>query len=524
MEILQQIIVLLSEPPGSVIYHLITLFSLQAVFAISYSRWRRQSEDEQALHMAWASGVAFVARVILLFIWLYFGRNPESDASLLPPVEQAINTITAALIIWSISPRPTRYPRSLDILLVATITLSVVMTLFFIQEWQNLIAAGQTYYSGTTQSTIWSIFQLLILAGGLVYLLINRQTRSALPPIIAAILLLTHVINLWNSPEFIPSDTNIPYWLRFGYLIALPLWAVYAYQHALTPLLKTESSHLTLVARFGKSLNMAAEVIGNPQKQSRIVKALALSTELLQSRFSAIGLLDDLNHELVHFQSDIGVDEPTNTKKWALDLAENNTLKTALTQNQVVELSPQGLGARQLHQFYKSIQIDNGGPLLVHPLIANGLHIGLLIVGGDEEMDSWSVDNHALLAGLARYIAQTIVNSHAPRVQAPIIRPLETQTVADSIPSPLIIDQVRLGRLEKEKADLQKALQEMELGKKSAEEKALAAQKQARYLAAALRAAQQSSNPSEQENHAGGNVTPEQDTMPSPGVQEADQR
>ena len=56
MAFLQQIIELLSRPPGSVIYHLLTLFALQVVLALAYSRWQRDANDEAARRMTFAAG------------------------------------------------------------------------------------------------------------------------------------------------------------------------------------------------------------------------------------------------------------------------------------------------------------------------------------------------------------------------------------------------------------------------------------------------------------------------------------
>jgi hypothetical protein len=271
-------------------------------------------------------------------------------------------------------------------------------------------------------------------------------------------------------------------------------------------------------------MDQAAEIISNPQQQSRIVKGLSLSTFLLQARFSALGLQDELNPQLLHFQSDLDQSSQQSMRKWTLDLAEHGTLKTALAQNQVIELSPRGLGARQLHQYYNALQIENGGPLLLHPLAINGSNFGLLIAAGGEAMENWPVEYHPLLAGLAHYLSQAIINSKTHRIEAPIIRTEDSQPLYDSIPSPILIDQVRLNSLENETKKLRKSLFEMEQGKKIAEEKALAAQKQARYLAAALRAAQQESgSPAQIEELAQTMpVTSPQETLRSPNVEEAE--
>ena len=113
MDLTRQIIQIISEPPGSFIYHLVTLLALQVVFAISYSRWRRQPEDEYARNMSWAAGAIFFGRLILLLAGLYLTRDPLSAAAILPPLEQAINTASVLLLVWSLVPPLERFPRVL---------------------------------------------------------------------------------------------------------------------------------------------------------------------------------------------------------------------------------------------------------------------------------------------------------------------------------------------------------------------------------------------------------------------------
>lgn len=53
---LEQLIGLLSQPPGSIIYHVLVLFALQVVLALTYVRWQRDPNDEGARRMTLAAG------------------------------------------------------------------------------------------------------------------------------------------------------------------------------------------------------------------------------------------------------------------------------------------------------------------------------------------------------------------------------------------------------------------------------------------------------------------------------------
>jgi hypothetical protein len=90
MALLEQAIQLLSEAPGNVIYHLMTLFALQAVLAISLSQWRRDQTDRLAWRMVWGSAAILVARVAFLLVELLVQRDPLTAVSIVPPLEQAV--------------------------------------------------------------------------------------------------------------------------------------------------------------------------------------------------------------------------------------------------------------------------------------------------------------------------------------------------------------------------------------------------------------------------------------------------
>jgi len=75
----------------------------------------------------------------------------------------------------------------------------------------------------------------------------------------------------------------------------------------------------------------------------------------------------------------------------------------------------------------------------------------------------------------------------------------ELRTVSETIPSAIFLDQVRLNSLESERDELKLALEKANKQRQQAEEKALVNQKQARYLAAALRAAQEAQNNDQQQ-------------------------
>ncbi|HIP71689.1 MAG TPA: hypothetical protein EYH05_09875, partial [Anaerolineae bacterium] len=138
MGLLQQIGQLLSEPPGNIIYYLVTLLALQAVFGISISQWWRERSNDTALRAAAASGGLVLLRVILLLAGLALLNNPTNAILILPPLEMAANTVTAVLLVWAFVPPARRHPHLNNIILALSLLIIGVMYVFYAVQWRGM--------------------------------------------------------------------------------------------------------------------------------------------------------------------------------------------------------------------------------------------------------------------------------------------------------------------------------------------------------------------------------------------------
>ena len=147
MSLTQQLVQLLSESPGNVIYHLISLFALQVVFALALTQWRRNRRDDLARRSLWAAGAVVVMRLGLLLAGLAVFGDQATAVSVLPPLEQAINTATAVLLAWALIPQPKSQPQIGDTAAVLLLLLVGMMYIFFVQVWSEQALAGMGYNS-----------------------------------------------------------------------------------------------------------------------------------------------------------------------------------------------------------------------------------------------------------------------------------------------------------------------------------------------------------------------------------------
>ncbi|MBE2220187.1 MAG: hypothetical protein IAF02_01520 [Anaerolineae bacterium] len=459
---------------------MITLFSLQVVFALSLTQWRRDPSDQLMRRTMWASGVIFIGRFALLLAGLAVSNNAATAVSVLPPLEQAINTATAVLIVWALVPHPDNQPHLGDTIAVVLLLFIGVMYIFFAQSWPDMALSG-TPYTETTQATIWAVLQLLILVFGVILTFLQRELWSSLRQIILIILLAAYVIHLWVNPDSISTQTDIAYWIRLGYLVAFPLWAAFVYRYSMDHLLALPAApspaseiDLPLV------INLSTWVINSLQSQESVDNAVKMATRLVPAAHIALALSPEDAKNRLYVTSSRQTKNPNEVTNWQVNLDEWPAFRQALMENTSIELTSDEVGARQMRLWYEEMGLSPQGPLLIEPMYAEKTAVGLLLLGAQPDVTAWSSDHKATASALAAYFGQVIHNSNA------------FNHAADQIaitPVPANESQQISGRiiaLEDERNQLQSELEISQARLLQAESQAAKSSKQARDLAATL--------------------------------------
>ncbi len=411
MFLYSQLSTLLTESPGSLLFHLVILFALQIVLGLSFARRRRNPNDSLALRMAWAAGGIFAAHLMVLFIGLAMDGDVERAVTILPPLETAVATITAALITWALIPRWTRSPYLIDILLLATLFIIGILTIYFTAAWQTIFATEIVAYPTTAPAQIWGWFSIAILALGTIYLFITKPQQRLPRTLILIVLLVSTTLQLWSTANTVNFTSHILFWHRLGYMVAFSLWAIFAYERVVEPLRATAISHATAVARFAHAFEDAADSIRAINPQANLNRNMNLVTDLFDASFVAIGLFDQYGRTL-RFVSTLPSNVNDDVRRWKIHLADWDGFRLAATQIELVEWQTDGFAADQLQAFYSKLNLDSYGSLLIVPLLKKGHQIGMMLVGGKNRREEWLVAEKQLLTGVADFIAQSIANSH----------------------------------------------------------------------------------------------------------------
>ncbi len=490
MDFLTQITQLLSDSPGNIVYHLVTLFALQAVFAISFSQWRRNPNSRLSFRFAFASLGIIVARLGIVILVLAASFLPWTTA-VLPLLEQTINTLTVLALLWALVPSYDTLPRLNDLIVLIGGLIVIAMTISFYPGWQSAALNG-AFYTTTLQSSIWFIVQISLLAVGLIAVLINKLWRQTLSPMILGVMLATAVFQLINFPQLSPTETHIGYWIRLGHFVAFPLLAVMAYRQSLLPLLRMTQveTPTRVMADLFKRAGKTATAESHPELLNSIVE---LAAPILNTSFFAVASVDPDAPSQMLLMSNQPQTETNSPKSWIVQIADWASIQVALNQQRPIEINMSGAGAGQLHRLSEKLSLGDMEAMIIHPIFHEQQAQGVLIIG-ERHKDSFNEETQDMVDSLAVYSGYLLAANREARIQN------NEQDVEISQSAPVVSlesNEVISGRvisLEQERDKLQERLETVENKLKRAEDRAAESAKKAQDLAAVMDAYEKQSS------------------------------
>jgi len=156
---------LLTGPEGSLIYHLILVFSIAGALQAAFVHWR-SSEFPQARRTMFGLGMLLIAQ-IALFIISGLGIQGIINLPLfLPPLDRAVSLFSLVWMIWLWAfPEPSRSADAATWLLSLLVIAALGLSLVAYSAEASLTPYNQTAYDGFWQlgSIVFSIFGLFIL-------------------------------------------------------------------------------------------------------------------------------------------------------------------------------------------------------------------------------------------------------------------------------------------------------------------------------------------------------------------------
>ncbi len=224
---IQQIITLLTTPPGNLIYHLVLAFSIAGALQGAIHLWR-YSGFPQARRTVIGLGILLGLQLILFLVSGLAWQRMLSSQSILPPLDRAVTLMSLIWIAWMWAfPEPSRPADAGALLLNLFSILLFVLTLLF---WAP--RSSQFDFNTSIYEKIWQLISLgTILLGGIA--LILRKPNSWANGLAILILgIIGHLASLiW------PIKGNFPGVVRLAQLAMYPILLTIAQRFPLPSLL-----------------------------------------------------------------------------------------------------------------------------------------------------------------------------------------------------------------------------------------------------------------------------------------------
>jgi signal transduction histidine kinase len=166
---LNQIFSVLTEPAGSLIYHLILVFSIAGALQSAFVHWR-SSEFPQERRTIFGLGMLLVAQIVLFLVSVIGMQGFLNLPLFLPPLDRAVTLFSLVWLIWLWAfPEPSR-PADAGTWLLSLLVISALGLSLVASSAQSPFSS----YNLTTSDTYWQLASIGFSLLGLFLLAVRR--------------------------------------------------------------------------------------------------------------------------------------------------------------------------------------------------------------------------------------------------------------------------------------------------------------------------------------------------------------
>ena len=211
---LGQIFSFLTTPEGSLIYHLILVFSIGSAFQSAYMHWR-SSEFPQARRTMFGLGMLLAAQIALFVVSALGTQGLINLPLFLPPLDRAISLFSIVWMVWLWAfPEPSRSGDAANWLLSLLVAAGLGLSL-------AAYAAEPVFqsYNLTTYDSYWQMASLVLSVLGLLTLLIRRPNGWGNGVAVLLLIFGGHLLHLLYGRV----DGDFPGAVRLMHIAAFPI-------------------------------------------------------------------------------------------------------------------------------------------------------------------------------------------------------------------------------------------------------------------------------------------------------------
>jgi len=458
----QDVLQLITTPPGGLVYHLITLFAIQAALGMALSQRREAPQEAMPRRIAVAMTVILATRLLLVFVALlaragFLWQGMPAAVSLAPPLERLFDLWALALIIWAFVLSAFEAPWPAPLFLGGNLLFSAAFGLVGLILWgQDLRVSPELVYSLSWQEIAWRLWELvLVLLAGLLLFRAPVRQRRFLGGLFTVLL-------LGRAGQLILPDptSHIAGWVRLSNLVAYPLLAVIVYRQVVQEL-SYRARELQDVSR--ESLSQVAGLLFFLEASQRTVASLDLPAvlenaalgmaQVLKADLCALALLEENQRDRLRLMA-LYSGRSKQPVVEVFPLETYQVVRHSLTRRRQVMLNSETNQA-QVQAIYSLLGETGVGPLLVQPLLRDRSPLGVILVGNPRSGRPFTDNDGRLAQALAHQITIAIENARRYR---------RMELRAEQLSQDLQTQQARARRERAELEDeLQRAKEDVEL-------------------------------------------------------------
>ena len=402
MSLLQDIVDLITVPPGNLAYHLVTLIALQIVLGMAIGHWRRHRASPLARRLLILGVGLTLLRVAAMTVALFAFVGSLILNQWLPPLERAVELASVFLMAWALLPVFRWSGRASTFVLASFLIATVILYGIFAVLWFQ-VPTGAIAYNGYWQDTVWEIVTLVVLALAFVASFIWRDREWGLNVFLFAVMLAGHVM------QFIYPDTtsHIAGWVRLSQLLALPLLASVVYRRILGATALGDSQTALNVVDILSAVRRIESV--GPTAEALELAALSVSRSLGADMVAmAVPVFEGkkgVRVLAVHPPSSVMLAED----ELFLSASDYPLVATALQTGRLERT--RGHKDQNVVALYRTLGFREAGPLLIQPLIKRKNLMGLMLIGNHISHRTWSAQEEQIIGAIASTIAAAMVRA-----------------------------------------------------------------------------------------------------------------
>lgn len=391
-----QVFNFLTEPSGSLIYHLILVFSIVSALQSAFFHWRL-SGFPQARRTVFGLGFLLAAQIVL-FILTGLGNQGIINLPLfLPPIDRALTLFSLIWMIWLWAfPEPSRVADA------AAALLSLIVAAAFALSLVAYAPNPSASYNLTTFDNLWQVASIGIALFGLFLMLIRRPNGWGNGMAVFLLGFAGHVAQLL----FGRVEGNFPGAVRLAYMAAYPILMTLPQRFpAPTTGPTTIKPHAPVEERrrystdpktFHALLALAAE--SSSEKVSQAITR-AIAQTLLADLCFLIYLTDNKNQMQIASGYDLIREE--NLEGGSMNKNLIPMLTNAIQRGRPLRL-PSSSTSADIKGLSDLLGLANPGHLMSVPIITPEKDpIGGLLVLSPYSNRLWSAEDQAFLANIA---------------------------------------------------------------------------------------------------------------------------